>query len=153
MYPPRVSTAQVQAVIRELTVEAMLPAGAALRRELHLRFGARCGVARIYRILAAERRRLAPVAKIGSFEDLQRELAAMRDRAERAEAREEAHQSRWAAEVDRLRMRLQALESETTQVRRDRGAITLLRHQLQAAEQRAAAFEEQVIALQRREPG
>jgi hypothetical protein len=34
-----------------------MPAGAVLRRELKLRFGARCGVARIYRMLAVKRRR------------------------------------------------------------------------------------------------
>ena len=147
MHPIRVSTAEVQAVIRELTMGSVLPAGAAVRRALHARFGSRGGVARIYRILAAEQERLRPVVEPGSLEALTRELAAMRERAERAEAREEAHQSHWAEEVDRLRMKLLALEPQATQGRRDREGTELLRHQLRAAEQRAADLEERLIAL------
>jgi hypothetical protein len=147
MYPPRVLTDEVQAVIRELTVGTTLPAGAAVRRALEARFGARGGVARIYRILADERRRLTPVPESGSVEALQRELAMMGERAERSEAREEAHQTHWAGEVDRLRMKLVALEPQTIQGRRDREGIELLRHQLQAADQRAARLEEQLMAV------
>jgi len=145
----RVGTAKVQAVIRELTVGSTLPAGAAVRRALESRFGARGGVARIYRILADERRRLMPVAAPDSVEALQRELAAMRGRAERAETREKAHQTHWAGEVDRLRMKLLALEPDAIQGRRDRDGTVLLRHQLYAAEQRAARLEEQLMAVER----
>jgi hypothetical protein len=144
---PRIRTVEVQTVIRELTVGSTLPAGAVVRRALESRFGARGGVARIYRILGDERRRLIPVAEPGSVEVLQRELAAMRERAERAEVREEAHQSHWAGEVDRLRMKLQALEPQSIQGRRDREGTELLRHQLRAAEQRAARLEEQLLAV------
>ena len=133
-------------MIRELTVGSTVPTGAAVRRALESRFGARGGVARIYRILAEARRRLTPVPEPGSVESLQRELAAMRERAQRAEAREEAHQSHWAEEVDRLRMKLLALEPQALQGRRDREGTELLRHQLHAVEQRAARLEEQLMS-------
>ena len=152
MYPPIVSTAQVRALIRELTVAGRPPSGAALRRELKSRFGASGGVSRIYRILAADRAPASLEPEAGEFEALKRELALMRERAERAEASEADQQSHWMMEVDRLRMRLQALGPETAQGRRDIAAATLLRHQLQAAELRAARLEEQVIALLRRQP-
>ncbi len=123
-----------------------LPSGAAVRATLDARFGSRGGVARIYRLLADERARLTPPPEPGSVEALQRELQALRERAERAEAREEAHQTHWAGEVDQLRMKLLGLEPQTIQGQRDREGTELLRHQLHAAEQRAARLEEQLIA-------
>ncbi len=81
------------------------------------------------------------------LEALQRDLAAMRERAERAEVREEAHQTHWGMEIDRLRMKLQSLEPQAIQGRRDREGTELLRHQLRAAEQRIAELEEQLMAV------
>jgi hypothetical protein len=146
MHPPRVSSAEVRAVIRELMVGKTLPSGAAVRATLDARFGSRGGVERIYRLLADERRRLTLPPEPGSVEALQRELQAMRERAERAEDRERAHQTHWGMEIDRLRMKLQALEPQAIQGRRDREGTELLRHQLHAAEQRAAELEEQLLA-------
>ena len=145
MYPPRVSDIEVRALIRELTVESALPAGAAVRRALESRFGSRGGVARIYRLLAEEGRQLTSQPAPGSVEALQRELQAMRDRAERAEQREEAHQSRWAEEVDRLRRQVAALEPLAQQADIARSSNELLRRQLQAAELRAAQLEAQLM--------
>lgn len=144
MHPPRVSNAEVRAVIRELMVGKTLPSGAAVRATLDARFGSRGGVARIYRLLADERRRLTPPPEAGSVEALQRELQSMRERAERAEDRERAHQTHWAGEVDRLRMKIQALEPHHGRMSGE--GSDLLRHQLHAAEQRAARLEEQLMA-------
>jgi hypothetical protein len=146
MHPPRVSNAEVRAVIRELTVEKILPAGAAVRRALESRFGSRGGVARIYRLLAEEGIRLTPPPEGGSVEALRGELHAMRERAERAEEREEAHQTRWAEEIDRLRLKVLGLEPLAHQARIVRDTNELLRHQLQAAELRAAQLETQLLA-------
>ena len=146
MHPPRVSNAEVRAVIRELMVGKTLPSGAAVRATLDARFGSRGGVARIYRLLADKRRRLTLPPEPGSVEALQRELQAMRERAERAEDRERAHQTHWAEEVDRLRMKVQALEPLAHHGRIAGEGSDLLRHQLHAAEQRAARLEEQLIA-------
>jgi len=138
-------------VIRELTVENILPAGAAVRRALESRFGSRGGVARIYRLLAEEGVRLRPPPNPSSVEALQRELQAMRNRADRAEHREEAHQTRWAEEIDRLRLKVAALEPVAQQARIARDTNELLRHQLQAAELRAAQLEAQLMASQQSE--
>ena len=151
MHPPRVSDAEVRAVIRELTVENIPPAGAAVRRALELRFGSRGGVTRIYRLLAQEGVRLTPPPNPSSASALQRELQAMRHRAERAEHREVAHQTRWAEEVDRLRRQVAALEPVAQQARIGRDTNELLRHQLQAAELRAAHLEAQLMASQESE--
>ena len=144
MYPPKVSNTEVRVVIRELMVGKTLPSGATLRAALAARFGSRGGVVRMYRLLAEERQRLTPTPEPGSIETLQREVQAQRERAERAEHREEAHQSHWAEEVDRLRM--QVLGPLAHQGRMAGEGSDLLRHQLHAAEQRAARLEEQLMA-------
>ena len=128
-------------------VGKILPSGASVRAALNSRFGSRGGVERIYRLLADERQRLTPIPEPGSLEALQREVQALRERAERAEYREEAHQSHWAEEVDRLRMQTQGLGSLGHSGRMDGEGIDLLRHQLRAAEQRSAVLEEQLIQL------
>jgi hypothetical protein len=151
MHSPRVSDAEVRAVIRELTVDKTLPAGAAVRRALESRFGSRGGVTRIYRLLAEEGVRLTPPPNLSSVEALQRELEALRHRAECAEDREEAHQTRWAEEIDRLRLKVAALEPVAHQTRIIRDTNELLRHQLQAAELRAAALDQQLVRLAHRE--
>jgi len=148
---PRVSNAEVQAVIRALMVGKSLPSGAAVRVALHARFGSRGGVTRIYQLLAEERAQLTPPPEAGSVEALQHELKAMRGRAERAEEREKVHQRRWAEEIDQLRLKVVALESFAQQARAARESSEFLRRQLQAAEQRASALEQQLYELARRE--
>ena len=147
MHPPRVSNAEVRAVIQELMVGKSLPSGASVRAALNARFGSRGGVERIYRLLADERQRLTPMPEPGSVEALQRELQAMRERAERAEHREQVHQTHWAEEVDRLRMKTQGLGALGHPGRMAGEGSDLLRHQLHAAEQRSAVLEEQLIQL------
>jgi len=134
-------------VIRELTVDKALPAGAAVRRALESRFGSRGGVARIYRLLAEEGVRLTPPPESGSVEALQHELKAMRGRAERAEEREKAHQTRWAEEIDQLRLRVARLEPIAQQASASQESNEFLRRQLQAAERRAALLEQQLYRL------
>jgi hypothetical protein len=152
MYPPRVSDAEVLALIRKLTVARALPSGAATRTALDERFGSRGGVARIYRLLAEERVRLVPAAVPGSVDALQCEIEVLRGKLARAEEREYAHQSLWAEEVDQLRLKLANLEPLLAkEARISRSSDELLRHRLQAAERRAAALEQQLYELTRRE--
>jgi len=150
MHPPKASDAEVVAVIRTLSVGNALPSGAALRAALKIRYGSRGGVARIYRLLGEERRRLKPPAQPGSVDSLRQELMVMQGRAERAEERELAHQSRWAMEIDQLRQKVAALEPLAHQARVDRELNERLRQQLQAAEQRTARLEQQLIQIQSR---
>ena len=147
MYPPRVSDAEVQAVIRELMTGQVLPSGAAVRATLEARFGSRGGVARIYRLLADERLRRTLPPEPGTVDALQIEVRTLREKLARAEAREEAHQSRWAAEVDQLRLKVAELETLAHQARGARGEVELLRHQLQVAQARASTFEREIYTL------
>jgi hypothetical protein len=140
MYPARVSDAHIRAIIAELTVGSVLPSGAAVRAVLAARFNSRGGVARIYRLLSGERTRLQAGLEAGSVQALQAQLLTLRERLARAEQREDAHQARWAEEVDRLRRQ--------TQISRE--SAELLRHQLQASQQRVAALEQQLSRLRGR---
>ena len=145
MYPPQASDAQVRALIRELTVDGVAPAGAALRAALADRFGTRGGVARIYRLLADERRKMSGGAQVQASDALTLELARAAERAARAEAREEAHQVRWAREVDTLRQRVAELEPLATEARSSQEVIQALRRELRAAELRLAALEKKQL--------
>ena len=71
----------------------------------------------------------------------------MRERAERAEHREEVHQTHWAKKLDRLRIETQGLGPLGHPGRMAGEGIDLLRHQLHAAEQRSTVLEERLIQL------
>ena len=79
-------------------------------------------MARIYRLLAEERVRVTPPPPAGSIEALQREVEFLREKLTRAEEREYAHQSRWAEEVDQLRLKLAALQPLAPQARVSRAS-------------------------------
>jgi hypothetical protein len=145
---PQLTTSQVRAVLRQLTVGERLPSGAVVRAALKRQFGSPGGVARIYRLLAEERVRLEPPRPHDESEDLRRELALMTERATRAEFREEAHQRRWAEEVDRLRRQVDAFEPLRKQAEIAVESCKLLRHQLQAAEMRASTFERRLWEIE-----
>jgi hypothetical protein len=144
MYPPRVSDADVRALIRELKVGSILPSGAAVRAALAARFDSPGGVARIYRLLSHERVRLTPAPEPGSARALQSELQQLREKLARAEEREDAHQARWAEEVDRLRQQLTSLEPLARQTLAAGESMQLLRRQLQASQLRASMLEQQL---------
>jgi hypothetical protein len=145
MYPPHVTDAEIRTVISELAVGERLPSGALLRAVLKQRFGSPGGVARIYRLLSNARANCSVVRTIETADVLERELQGMRERAERAEQREETHQSRWAAEVDQLRLQVEAFKPLAQQARQALDNVGLLRRQLQAAEARIAMLEQQLI--------
>jgi hypothetical protein len=145
MYPPHVTDTDIRALISELAVGERLPSGALLRAVLKQRFGSPGGVTRIYRLLSNARSKRSVVRKEVAAEVLERELQAMRERAERAEEREETHQSRWATEVDQLRLQVEAFKPLAQQARQALDSVGLLRRQLQAAEARVATLEQQLI--------
>jgi hypothetical protein len=154
MHLPHVQDADVRAVIRELAQGTELPSGAALRAILGSRFGSRGGVARIYRLLAEEKTRRAPQVPAiipGSIESLAQELHSARARAERAELREEAHQTHWAEEVDALRLKVRLLEPLAGKAAVIQTANDRLRQQLQSAEQRVTVLENQLLEWSRGE--
>ena len=121
----RLSELAIRATCRELMRGAGAGAvsGRRLCAELRGRFGAIGKTERVFRIWREEmsaRARAAMAAEMPALPtdvmELQRRLAAAEQsaaenlaRAERAEYREEAHQEKWAMEVDRLRMEVRRL--------------------------------------------
>ena len=152
MYPPKITDELVLATVQQLTVGSQLPSGAHLRAALKARFGVRGGVSRIYRLLARAREEgRAPPNPIAASSDAETDaIEALRDRAERAEQREDAHQVRWAKEIDELRLQVSLLEPLAQQTRAALQTQELLRAQLRAAQSRIAALEAQWLANQDR---
>ena len=147
MYPAHVSDHDIQLLIRELSRDNQLPSGAQLRTAMQQRFGSRGGVTRIYRLLASAHAKSAPppppnIAEMGR---LQTELRNLREALQLADHREQAHQSRWALEVDRLRQQLATLEPLALQAKTALDTAELLRRQLHAAYVRIAALEGQLL--------
>ena len=151
MYPPHVTDSVIRGLIDELAVGERLPSGALLRAVLKNRFGSPGGVARIYRLLSQAHLKKSVVRTVLPAEAFERELQVMRERAERAEQREEAHQTRWALEVDQLRLKVASYEPLAQQARNALDSVGLLRRQLQAAEARIATLEQQLIEADGRE--
>jgi hypothetical protein len=94
--------------------------GRQLRRELKNRYGA---VGKTARVFAIWREEVALAAVPVDVAELKSRLAAAEAqaaenlaRAERAEFREQAHQDKWAMEIDRLRQELKAARGEVTRV-------------------------------------
>jgi hypothetical protein len=152
VYPPHVTDEVIRNVISELAVGESLPSGALLRAVLKQRFGSPGGVSRIYGLLSQARAKRSAVRNVDAAEVLERELRVMRERAERAEQREAAHQSRWAVEVDQLRLKVKAFEPLAQQAERALESVGLLRRQLQAAEARIAMLELQLAEADREKP-
>ena len=146
MYPPHVSDLQIQHLIGELTVGNRLPSGAELRTTLKKRFGSRGGVARVYRLLTRARAATRPPSHPpADLQKLERELNALRESATLSQHREEAHQTRWALEVDRLRQRLIELEPLALHAKAALDNAELLRRQLHAAHMRISVLEQQLL--------
>ena len=138
----RLTEPVVRAVCRELLAREVVVTGRGLTRELRARYGAVGKVERVFRIwreeLAARQERLrekvtpAPALPIDVLE-LQRrvEIAeadakTTRERAERAELREQAHQDRWALQIDHLRQELLAQPQYASENRRLQIKVTEL---------------------------
>lgn len=140
-------------VIDMLRRDRVRVTGARVRRELHRLYGARGGVARIYRLLdapppasALERNELE-----AALADRDQQLAALtvecqrlRERVELAEFREQATQDRTALEIHQLRERLRVT---TTQAPRpaDSDKILQLYRELHLARERIAQLEAQLV--------
>lgn len=116
-----VADEQVRAVIGELHAEGARVTGARVRRELARRFGSRGGVERIYRLLRESATATVPMsqeiaARLAAAEAALARAEAERDaaleRARLAEHREEAHQQKWALEIDALRRELAVARGE-----------------------------------------
>ncbi len=111
----RLTDQRIRATCRELLRTRGAVSGRQLCAELRERFGAVGKTERVFRIWREE---LVAAAVPADLAELQTRLAAAEAaavenlaRAERAEYREQAHQDKWAGEVDRLRQELKAARS------------------------------------------
>jgi hypothetical protein len=149
MYPSRVSDQDIQHLIRELTDGTQLPSGAQLRAAMQKRFGSRGGVTRVYRLLASVQAKpsiqYSTPVNAEDVGKLQHQIQALSEALKLADHREQAHQSRWALEVDRLRQQLATLEPLALQAKAALDAAELLRRQLHAAHVRISVLESQLI--------
>jgi hypothetical protein len=109
----RLSEPRIRAICRELLRSEGKVSGRRLCQELRRRFGA---VGKTERVFAIWREEVAAKAVPVDVADLKQRLAAADAaaaenlaRAERAEYREQAHQDKWAMEVDRLRQEIRAM--------------------------------------------
>jgi hypothetical protein len=125
----RLSEHRIRATCRALLAKKTgRVSGRHLREELRERFGAVGKTERVFQIWREEvgaavgagpATEAAPVARVSvEIAELQRRVAAAEAaaaenlaRAERAEFREQAHQEKWAMEVDRLRMEIKAMRT------------------------------------------
>ena len=106
----------IRSTCRDLLSRHGKVSGRALCAELRRRYGA---VGKTDRVFAIWRYELTEATLPASTEELRRRLkvaekAAAENlaRAERAEYREQAHQDKWALEIDRLRQELTALKGQ-----------------------------------------
>jgi hypothetical protein len=140
----RIPEIGLRGVCRELLRQQGPVSHRALRQALRDRFGAAGKTARVLRIWheeanrwAAPRRTAEPppasallptdvVLLQAQLAEAQRETAHFKARAELAEVREEAHQTRWALEIDRLREQLRAQPNYQRDIRTMQDTITRL---------------------------
>lgn len=131
---------RIRSTCRELIAGGTPLTGRALRRVLRERFGAVGRTARVFQILreeTIERSKLQLPADVADLEGRLRlaEAAAAENqaRAERAEYREQAHQERWAMEIDRLREQLRGQPKYAAEIRELHAQVLRLSAELQAA--------------------
>jgi len=145
MYPPKVQDQEVQALIRELTVDGALPSGAAVRAGLARRYGSRGGVTRIYRLLGAEsaHRGSTALSSIG-VRLLEQENRNLRELLAQQRQREDAHQAHWNRQVGALRERVRALEPLVQQAALSGDLTDALKREVQGTEIRGGQLEVQI---------
>jgi hypothetical protein len=119
--------------------------GRALRRALRERYGSAGKTDRVFRVWREETERKSEAAQPQlptDIAELQRRLLVAEEaakenlaRAERAELREQAHQDRWAMEVDRLRQEVQAQPRYAAELRALQERVLRLTVELHAERQ------------------
>ncbi len=144
MRPPLLTEDSIRAAIRELAGSGERVTGVAVRNLLAARYGARGGVARIYRLVHEAQRGAArpvviPNGGLRPMSDESREAAIAR--ADLAEERERVHQERWARETDLLRMRLAQAEQSARDLELGKLRLADLGRALASAQARIATLE------------
>jgi hypothetical protein len=145
MFPPKVEDRVVLEVIRQLSAAGKVPSGAAVRAALARQYGCRGGVARIYRLLAAEQARQGATPRSAiEMGLLEQENYNLRDLLKQLRQREDAHQVHWSRQIGELLERVRHLESQIREGRAPAEISDALKKDVQAAETRAEQLELQV---------
>lgn len=124
---------QIAGVIKALRNRGQKITGLAVRTELRRAFGMPGGVDRIYRLISQDRatghadQQNNLVAEIAL---LKQQLAEALQRAELAEYREQAHQEKWAMEIDLLRQQLRSSQIDTRKLSEAQNQVLELRREL-----------------------
>ncbi len=144
----RLTEHRIRSTCRELLNGEARVSGRAVRRALRDQFGAVGKTDRVFQIWRQEVQALgAEPASEGATDSgqLQQKLLAAevvaaeaQARAERAEFREQAHQDKWAMEIDGLREQLRAQPKYAAQIRALQEQVLKLTVELQAARKLAA---------------
>jgi hypothetical protein len=139
----RLSEQRIRSICRELLATRAEVSGRSLREELRRRFGA---VGKTARVFAIWREEVAVAAVPVDSADLRARLEAAElqaaenlARAERAEFREQAHQDKWAMEVDRLRQAARGQPDQAATIRALQEQVFKLSQELAAARGRASS--------------
>ncbi len=144
----RLTEHRIRSTCRELLNGEARVTGRGVRRALRDRFGAVGKTARVFQIWQQEVQALAAEpASTGATDRAQLQMklfaaeaaaAEAQARAERAEFREQAHQDKWAMEIDGLREQLRAQPKYAAQIRALQEQVLRLTVELQAARKLAA---------------
>jgi hypothetical protein len=136
----RLSEARIRATCRELMAKQGLVSGRALGTELRARFGAVGKTERVFRIWREEIAATVPPVMPADLAELRQRLAVAEAaaaenlaRAQRAEYREQAHQDKWAMEVDQLRSQVRAQPNYAAELRALQEQVLRLTVELHAA--------------------
>jgi hypothetical protein len=136
----RLADHRIRSTCRELLASGARLTGRALRRELRTRYGAVGKTARVFEIWREESaatqapKMPADVAQMAErLHAAETAAAEFKARAELAELREEAHQTHWAMEIDRLREQLRAQPKYAAEIRKLQDQVMRLTVELHAA--------------------
>jgi hypothetical protein len=128
--PKQLADEQIRGVIESLRQQQKRVTGIAVRTELRRLFGTPGGVDRIYKLI-----NYPPSTEIvGKSGDevasLREQLALAVQRAELAEHREQAHQEKWAMEIDQLRQQLRGAQIYSRKLSEAQNQVLELRREL-----------------------
>jgi hypothetical protein len=142
---------QIVATFRDLSARNNHVSGRSLRAALREQFGAAGKTDRIFALYRALK--APPSAEPVDVLDLRQRIAeqeqlltAALNRAERSEAREIAHQDRWANEIHELRQRVEQLKSDAVRRKELEAQVLLLHRELQALRGRLARLSTEATA-------
>ena len=141
MRPPLLTDEMILSVIRDLAPRGRVT-GTAVRALLAERFGARGGVAPVYRLLAETSRPVPAPVQRAVAPAVDGSLEAALQRAALAEERELKHQQRWLRETETLKERLALAEQAARETAELRLRVAQLRQALAGAQGRIAELED-----------